>query len=67
MGLAKTFLLRYALLLLIAFCLFLILESEDRNVRLAAVISLIIFEQLRDWSSASVAASLAKGNKPSRK
>lgn len=32
-----------------AFCIFLLLDSQDRNVRLMAIIAIIILEQVREW------------------
>ena len=32
-----------------AFCIFLVLDSQDRNVRLAAVVVLAVMEQIREW------------------
>jgi hypothetical protein len=46
-----------------AYCIFLILDSADRNVRLAALVVLIIMEQIRDWTLLSSMKVLAKGNK----
>lgn len=40
---------RLALLLPMAFCIFLVLDSQDRNVRLAAIVSLAVMEQIREW------------------
>jgi len=63
LGLAKTFILRYLLLIPIALCLFLILDSQDKMVRLGAVIALVILSQAREWLMAQSMRSLAKGNK----
>jgi len=49
LGLMKTFSLRFLVLAPIAFCIFLVLESEDKMVRLAAVIGLVLLAQLREW------------------
>lgn len=49
MELDKAFLARLMLLLPIAYCLFLLIESPDKTVRLGAIIALIIFEQAREW------------------
>jgi hypothetical protein len=43
----------------------LLLASNDVNVRLAAIIALIVLEQVRDWTLLATARGLAKGNKPS--
>lgn len=40
---------RLVLLLPMAFCIFLLLDSQDRNVRLMAIIAIIILEQVREW------------------
>ena len=61
LGIFKTFLLRYILLVPMAFCIYLLLASGDVNVRLAAIIALIILEQFRDWSLLATARSIAKG------
>jgi len=61
--LAKTFILRYLLLLPIALCLFLILDNQDRMVRLGAVIGLVIMAQIREWLLVSNVKRMANGNK----
>ncbi len=61
LGIFKTFLLRYVLLVPMAFCIYLLLASSDVNVRLAAIIALIILEQFRDWSLLATARTIAKG------
>jgi len=40
---------RLLILLPMAFCIFLLLASEDRLVRLMAIVVLIILEQVREW------------------
>ena len=55
---------RFLLLIPMAFCIYLLFESEDKYVRLAAIIALIILEQTRQWLMFSSMRSLAKGNKP---
>ncbi|MFA6214172.1 MAG: hypothetical protein WC717_02745, partial [Candidatus Micrarchaeia archaeon] len=60
-GIFKTFLLRYIILAPMAYCIYLLLASNDANVRLAAVICLIVLEQVRDWSLLATARSIAKG------
>lgn len=40
---------RLILLLPMAFCIFLLLDSQDKGVRLLALIALIILEQIREW------------------
>ena len=40
---------RLVILLPMAFCIFLLLESQDKGVRLFALIALIILEQIREW------------------
>ncbi len=64
LGIMKTFVLRYIILAPMAYCIYLLLASSDVNVRLAAIIALILLEQVRDWSLMATARSLAKGNKP---
>ena len=63
-GIMKVFVLRYIILAPIAYCIYLLLASSDVNVRLAAIIALIILEQIRDWSLLATARALVKGNKP---
>ena len=60
-SISKAFFLRYIILAPIAFCIYLLLASSDINVRLAAIIALIILEQIRDWSLLATARSIAKG------
>ncbi|VVC01830.1 Uncharacterised protein [uncultured archaeon] len=55
---------RLLLLIPMAFCLYLLFDSQDRYVRLAAIIALIVLEQSRQWLMLSSMRSLAKGNKP---
>ena len=40
---------RLLLLLPIAFCIFLLLDSQDRWVRMLAIVALIVLEQAREW------------------
>ena len=54
---------RLLLLIPIAFCIFLLLASDDRMIRLLAVIALIILEQLREWLLFSSFKPLGKDNK----
>jgi len=63
MGLSifKSFLLRYIILAPMAYCIYLLLASNDANVRLMAIIALILLEQVRDWSLLATARSIAKG------
>ncbi|MCX8194531.1 MAG: hypothetical protein N3G22_00260 [Candidatus Micrarchaeota archaeon] len=61
--LQKEFLLRYLILIPIAACIFFILESEDKSVRLAAVIVLVILAQVRDWMLVSTIEKIRKNNK----
>lgn len=49
MDVPKAFGGRLILLLPIAFCIFLLLASEDRMVRLFAVIILLVLAQVREW------------------
>ena len=65
LGIMKAFVLRYIILAPMAYCIYLLLASSDVNVRLAAIIALIVLEQVRDWSLLATARGIAKGNKPS--
>ena len=65
LGIMKKFALRYIILAPIAYCIYLLLASNDMNVRLAAIIALIVLEQIRDWTLLATARGLAKDNKPS--
>ena len=51
---------RLIILLPMAFCIFLLLESEDKGVRLFALIALILLEQIREWLLISSIKSLGK-------
>ncbi len=62
-GLIKTFSMRFLILAPIAFCIFLILASEDRVVRLAAVVGLVILAQIREFALVSSMKELGKHNK----
>jgi len=61
----KAFMLRYSILAPMAYCIYLLLASSDVNVRLMAIIALIVLEQVRDWSLLATARGIAKGNKGS--
>ncbi len=61
MGILKTFFLRYIILAPMAYCIYLLLASNDVNVRMFAIIALIILEQIRDWSLLATARTIAKG------
>jgi len=61
LGIFKTFLLRYIILAPMAYCIYLLLASNDANVRMMAIIALIILEQIRDWSLLATARAIAKG------
>ncbi len=63
LGLASSFLTRYIVLIPMAFCIFLILDSQDRMVRLGAILVLIILEQIREWMLVNSVKSLSKGGK----
>ena len=52
---------RLIILLPMAFCIFLLLESQDKTVRLLALIALIILEQIREWLLISSLKSLGRG------
>ena len=64
LGIMKTFVLRYIILAPMAYCIYLLLASSDVNVRLMAIIALIVLEQIRDWSLLATARAISKGNKP---
>ncbi|MEM4554321.1 MAG: hypothetical protein QXT25_00530 [Candidatus Anstonellaceae archaeon] len=49
MDIKKIFAGRMLLLLPAAFCIFLVLESQDKSIRLAAVICLLLIAQIREW------------------
>ncbi|MEM4348430.1 MAG: hypothetical protein QXN37_02570 [Candidatus Anstonellaceae archaeon] len=49
MDIKKIFAGRMFLLLPAAFCIFLVLESQDKTVRLAAIICLLLIAQIREW------------------
>lgn len=51
---------RLVILLPMAFCIFLLLDSQDKGVRLFALIALIILEQIREWLLISSIKSLGK-------
>lgn len=55
---------RFLLLIPMAYCLYLLLVSQEMNIRLVAIIALIVLEQARQWMMVSSMKSLAKGNKP---
>ena len=61
LGIFKTFLLRYIILAPMAFCIYLLLASNDAIVRMEAIVALIILEQIRDWSLLATARAIAKG------
>ena len=63
-GILKTFVLRYIILAPMAYCIYLLLASNDANIRLMAIIALIILEQIRDLSLLATARAISKGNKP---
>ena len=64
LGIMKTFVLRYIILAPMAYCIYLLLASNDANVRMVAILALIILEQIRDWSLLAAARAISKGNKP---
>ena len=63
LSMLKPFVLRYIILVPMAICICLLLASNDVNVRLMAIIALIILEQVRDWSLLATARAISKGNK----
>ncbi|MCX6770270.1 MAG: hypothetical protein NT051_06405 [Candidatus Micrarchaeota archaeon] len=60
----KALIMRYILLIPLAFCLCMLLVSQDIYMRLAALVGAIILEQARQWAMVSAMRNLAKGNKP---
>ena len=64
MDVPKAFAGRLVLLLPAAFCIYMVLASQDSSVRLLAVIGLVIIAQVREWLLASTIKSAAarKGN-----
>ncbi len=59
---------RLLALIPMAFCIFVLLDNQDKNVRLLALLMLIVLEQIREWMLLSgigeaKAAKLAKDNK----
>ena len=61
LGIMKTFVLRYIILVPMAYSIYLLLASSDVNVRMVAIVALIILEQIRDWSLLATARAIAKG------
>jgi hypothetical protein len=55
---------RYLILAPMAYCIYLLITSNEMYVRLAAIIALIVLEQVRNWSLLATARSIAKLNKP---
>ena len=52
---------RLVILLPMAFCIFLLLDSQDKGVRLIALIALAILEQIREWLLVSAIKGFSKG------
>ncbi|VVC01936.1 Uncharacterised protein [uncultured archaeon] len=63
MDLPAAFAARFLILAPMAFCIFVILISEDRLHRLLAVIGLIVLEQIREAALVSSMNELRKHNK----
>jgi hypothetical protein len=63
MDLPATFAARFLILAPMAFCIFVILASEDRWFRLLAVIGLVVLEQIREYLLVSSMRELGKHNK----
>ncbi len=63
MKLISIFAARFLILAPMAFCIALVLVSEDKMLRLGALIALILLEQARDWMLLSSMRGLAKDNK----
>jgi len=58
---------RLLLLIPLAYCIFVLLDSQDRNVRLAAIIALALIEQVREWLLVSGIKGAASGKGHSNK
>jgi hypothetical protein len=56
---------RYLVLLPIAFCLYVLLVSNDANTRLLAIIGLIVLAQIRDVTMVQAMEEMRKGGKMS--
>ena len=52
---------RLVILLPMAFCIFLLLDNQDKGVRLIALIALAILEQIREWLLVSAIKGFSKG------
>ena len=61
MKLPSVMLARLAILLPMAFCIFLLLDSQDRMVRLVALVALAVLEQIREWMLVSAIKGFSKG------
>jgi hypothetical protein len=57
----RAFSIRYLILLPIAFCLYVLIISNDMNIRFASVVALVVLAQVRDITLLSTARGLAKG------
>ena len=58
---------RLVLLLPMAFCIFLLLDSQDKTVRLLAIIALVVLEQAREWMLVKNISELRDSNKKGAK
>ena len=58
---------RFLILIPMAYCIFLLLDSQDKSIRLLALIGLIVLEQIREWVLISSMRELSKDNKASGK
>ncbi|MCX8174643.1 MAG: hypothetical protein N3E51_00345 [Candidatus Micrarchaeota archaeon] len=63
----KAFGARFLLLLPAAFCIFIILDSQDKALRLGAVLALILIEQLREWLLVGSIRELGAKDKTNKK
>lgn len=52
---------RLVILLPMAFCMFMLLDNQDRMVRLAALVALAVLEQIREWLLVSGIKGISKG------
>ena len=61
MKLGTAFAARFLIILPMAYCIFLLLASQDQYVRLLAIIALAVLEQIREWLLVSAIKGFSKG------
>jgi len=59
----KAFGFRFVLLIPMAYCIFLLLASQDQFVRLLSIVVLVILEQTREWLLIKSISEQGKDNK----